>query len=268
MGLVPDKGAVQQLPELLIVSGAKPDGEVRALRGGQQLESVLSQPARGGQVDRAERGESAAEQIIERLVEDREYRDLVLIRHEAILVSLEEFYRHLSGSVTSYITGLSAWDQLHDGQRTSLSGTLHQSAPGLAVSRYEELFRRLVADFPEFSIWSNMSDHQATRTEIRNGLAGLQAVLESMASGRIPDQRWDALARAHLSALLKPIAPAGEVPADLRIPALGEGYIDHRIRVAEVGPSSEPGRDSWWSQVPVRDDACSFFAGYLTSPMA
>jgi hypothetical protein len=188
--------------------------------------------------------------------------------YEAMLGSLEEFYSRLSANVTSFVAGLTAWEQLRDGQRADLVGELQESAPGLAVGRYEELFRRLVADFPEFSIWSNMSDHQATRAELRNGLAGLQAVLESMASGRVPDQRRDALARAHRSALLKPIVPTGEMQADLRIPALGEGYIDHRIRVAEVGPSSEPGRESWWSQVPVRSDACGFFAGYLTSPMA
>ena len=146
--------------------------------------------------------------------------------HEAMLGSLEEFYSRLSANVANFVGGLTAWDQLRDGQRTHFADKLHQSAPGLAVGRYEELFRRLVTDFPEFSIWSNMSDHQATRAELRNGLAGLQAVLESMASGRVPDQRRDALARAYRSALLKPIAPAGEIPADLRIPALGEGYIE------------------------------------------
>jgi hypothetical protein len=59
----------EQLPEFLIVGAAQADGEVRALRGGQQLESALSQPARSRQVDGAERGEPAAEQIIERLAE-------------------------------------------------------------------------------------------------------------------------------------------------------------------------------------------------------
>jgi hypothetical protein len=188
--------------------------------------------------------------------------------HEAMLGGLEEFYRRLSGNVADFIAGLPGWDQLGEEQRTGIGSRLRGSVPGLAVGRYEELFRRLVADFPEFSIWSNMSDHQATRAELRNGLAGLQIVLESMACGRLPDQRREALARAHGSALLKPIAPAGEMPAELRIPALGDGYIDHRIRVAEIGPSSEPGRESWWSQVPVRDDACRFLAGYLVSPVA
>jgi hypothetical protein len=66
---------LEQLPEFLIVRAAQADGEVRARRGGQQLESALSQPARSGQVDRAERGEPAAEQVIERLAENGEDRD-------------------------------------------------------------------------------------------------------------------------------------------------------------------------------------------------
>jgi len=79
----------------------------------------------------------------------------------------------------------------------------------------------------------------------------------------------DRLALAYGAALTKPITPAGEVPAELQIPTLGEGYIDHRIRVAEVGGSSEPGRESWWDEISVRDDACRFLAEeYLAAPTA
>lgn len=77
------------------------------------------------------------------------------------------------------------------------------------------------------------------------------------------------LAMAYQAALAKQITPAGEVPAELQIPTLGEGYIDHRIRVAEVGVSSEPGRGSWWNEMLVRDDAFRFLAEeYLISPAA
>jgi hypothetical protein len=79
----------------------------------------------------------------------------------------------------------------------------------------------------------------------------------------------DRLAMAYRAALARQITPAGEVPAELRIPTLGEGYIDHRIRVAEVDVSSEPGRESWWDEIPAREDACRFLAEeYLISPAA
>lgn len=45
--------AASKRTKLLVVGVAKTQGEARALRSGQKLESPLSQPARGGQVDRA-----------------------------------------------------------------------------------------------------------------------------------------------------------------------------------------------------------------------
>ena len=235
-----------------ILAGA-PQGLRAGIARGEQLSLAGSQPAQAGWSG-----------IVEALTSVDLVAPGPVRSYEAMLTSLEEFYGRLSVNVA----GLAFWDQLGDGQRAGLAAEMHQSAPGLAIRRYEELLPRLIAEFPEFSIWSNMTDHQATRAELRSGLAGLQTVLESMACGRVPDQRRDALARAYRSALGKPIAPAGEMPAELQIPTLGEGYIDHRIRVAEVGPSAEPGRESWWEHVPVREDACRFLAGYLTSPIA
>jgi hypothetical protein len=187
---------------------------------------------------------------------------------EVRLRNLEAFYRGLSGRVAVFLADSPAWEALDQAERDRFGSRLQEAVPGLAVSRYEELFRRLVAECPEFGIWVSMFDWQAPRAELRNGLAGLGQLLESITCGRLPDQRRAALARAYQVALAKPIAPSGEVPAELQIPALGQGYIDHRIRVAEVTASSDPGRDSWWNDVPVRDDACEFLAGFLTSPAA
>jgi len=72
------------------------------------------------------------------------------------------------------------------------------------------------------------------------------------------------LASAYQAALANPIIPAGEMLAGLEIPTLEEGYIDHRIRIAEVIPSAELGRESWWSEVPVWGDACRFLVARLT----
>ena len=77
-----------------------------------------------------------------------------------------------------------------------------------------------------------------------------------------------ALSRAYTSTLSEPITPAGDMPVGLEIPALGEGYIDHRIRVAEVTSSSDPGRESWWTDVPINDNACHFLLAGLISPKA
>lgn len=188
--------------------------------------------------------------------------------HESTLATLAAFYAGLSGSVEAFLEGLAAWEGLGQAQRGRFAQQLRGSVPSRAVDRYEEMFRQLANDSPEFAMWSHMADHQATRAELQTGLAQLEHLLQSIASGRAPDQRRAALARRYRAALDRPIAPAREVPADLIIPALGEGYVDHRFRVAEVTASAEPGHDSWWNDVPARDDVCRFLAGYLLSPIA
>jgi hypothetical protein len=190
------------------------------------------------------------------------------LSHEARLELLESFYADICGHVAAYADGLAAWDGLDVAERDQLTARLRGLVPGLAVARYEELFRRLAGECPEFGIWAGMFEHQATRAEFRSGLAGLEDLLASIACERVPGKRIDALARTYRAALAKPIVPSGEVPEGLRIPSLGEGYIDHRVRVAELSASSEPGHDSWWNDVPTRDDACRFLAAYLTSPAA
>jgi hypothetical protein len=77
-----------------------------------------------------------------------------------------------------------------------------------------------------------------------------------------------ALHNAYTAALTKPITLAGEALGGLHIPTLGDGYIDHRIRIAKVSVSSEPARESWWVDVPVRDGAYEFFARHLISQEA
>jgi hypothetical protein len=187
---------------------------------------------------------------------------------EAMLEILENFYRDLSRHVIDFVSGLAAWDELGQLRRDLLRNRLRDDVPATALSRYEQLFRQLATECPEFGIWASVADHMATRSEFRSGLAGMERILQSIASGRVPDHRRAALAHTYQAALSKPIVPAGEIPAELQIPTLGEGYVNHRIRVATITASSEPGYDSWWEKLPVRDDASEFLAGYLTSPGA
>lgn len=72
-----------------------------------------------------------------------------------------------------------------------------------------------------------------------------------------------ALSVAYISAMAEPITPAGDMPAGLEIPTLGEGYVDHRFRMAEVTSSSEPGRDSWWTKIAVSNDVCNFLSMHM-----
>ncbi len=188
--------------------------------------------------------------------------------HETAAARLESYYQHLSAAVGDFLSGLAIWDALHETQREALQDELGRVLPSRAVSRYQELFARLAVDCAEFRLWAGLGEHRATRSEVRAGLASLEAILVDMSEGRLRGTQMAALSRAYQAALHKPITLSSDVPADLQMPRLGEGYIDHRFRVAEVVPSSQPGWDSWWNGLPVRSDIHRFLAAYLTSGQA
>ena len=74
-----------------------------------------------------------------------------------------------------------------------------------AGAGFEQRFRRLAGEFPEFAFWVNLVDHQATRAEIRGlrtALTGLANDLLAITTGSAPDPIRAELARAHQAAPL------------------------------------------------------------------
>ncbi|MGH3409263.1 MAG: hypothetical protein ACRDRJ_43240, partial [Streptosporangiaceae bacterium] len=118
--------------------------------------------------------------------------------------------------------------------------------------------------------WVCLPDHQdwPGPVPVAPPLAG-----PAVAAYQLPEDHLgrcrQALVLAHQAALTEPITPTREMPAGLRMPTLGEGYIDHRIRAAEINSAAEPGSESWWARLPVRDDdACRFLLTQLTAAAA
>jgi hypothetical protein len=189
---------------------------------------------------------------------------------EDTIRALRSLYESLSFRLLQFVVGLSAWERRSSQDRTHFRQAV-RAVPVVACERYELLLRDLAAEFPEVANWANLLDHQATRyqvRELRTALAGLERLLQDISDGATPDERMVALTRAYRADLERPIVEPGDVPEGLRIPVLGEAYIDPRFRVADVPTGSTPSEDSWWDDVPIRDDMNGFLAGYLTSPQA
>jgi CheY-like chemotaxis protein len=188
--------------------------------------------------------------------------------YETSLSRLGGFYRNLSGLLRAFAEGLAAWDSLDETRRARFRRILETEVPHQAARRYEELLRRLATDFPEVAFWVNLNDHQATRAELRTGLAELERAVTGFAAGRLPDDRRAGLARRYRAELDRGVVQTGDVPHGLRIPSLGEAYVDHRFRVASLGPAATPEREDWWRDRPVRGDLDEYLIGHLTSPEA
>jgi hypothetical protein len=193
--------------------------------------------------------------------------------YEENLKLLRDYFGSLSAEVSRFVTGLAVWERLNDDTRKErFTQAVLEMVPDLAVTHYEQLFRRLATDFPEVTFWANLVDHQATREDIerlRVGLAGLERVLTEIAAGKAPDERRASLTRFYQAALELPIAETGELPAeDVQLPSLGEAYVNSDFRAADVQFRDHPHIESWWDDHAVRADLQGFLIGYLTSKRA
>jgi hypothetical protein len=143
-----------------------------------------------------------------------------------------------------------------------------------AVDRFEELYRQLEEDCPEFALWAQREERRATDQMIRSGLAELSNTLDRLASDR-PPARWpERLSRACRVLLDRPIAEAHTAGLaeqglpDLVIPSLGEAYVEPPFRTASASSQARPSMDHWWNNQTKREDLVGFLAAYLCHPAA
>ncbi len=191
--------------------------------------------------------------------------------YEDLLTSLEEgYYPHLSEALKRFTRGLAVWEKLSETDQDRFSLAL-KTVPPRARSRYEELFRRLAVDFPEVACWASLRDHQAIRSDVRGlglALTGMQRMLAEISTGRLPTEQRVALARAYREELRRPIVESGAVPEGLRVPALGEAYVQPLFRAQTLMFSGGASDESSWEHNAVREDLEEFLTGFLTSPQA
>ncbi|MFD3577137.1 NACHT domain-containing protein [Streptomyces sp. NPDC058644] len=191
--------------------------------------------------------------------------------YESELVTLRGFYGGLSDQVLEYVSGCAAWEAVPEREREELRASLVESAPRRAVSAYEIMYRRLAAEFPEVAVWVNITDHQATRHEVRRiegTLRHLEEAVARAADGRVAAERYVALNRASRAAMNAPLLSLEDLPEGLVVPTLGAGYISPDFKVAAFGAADRLSEESWWEERPVHQDLEGYLAGLFTAPQA
>ncbi|MEV4170835.1 hypothetical protein [Nonomuraea sp. NPDC049709] len=187
--------------------------------------------------------------------------------YERVLEELSLHYEMLTNQLLAFLTGLAFWESWDD----TTQGRLGQEIAPRAVRRYEESFRRLVAEFPEVACWSDRVDHQATREEVRSlarGLAGIQEQLARIPATRGPSDRLASLIRSNQAALRRPIVSSSRTPAGMTIPFLDEGYVNPGFRLLTPDSRHLVASEATWARHPRRHDLDAFLAGHLTLPQA
>lgn len=190
------------------------------------------------------------------------------LSHEENLSILRRHYRAVAASLMKFLMGLKIWESLDETERGKASLRLLGELPDCACGHYQELYRRLSADFPEFEIWANLGQHQATRDVVHRGMARLEDKLSDLVAGLAPARRLLSISTANRSALLRPINAATDLQEGLQMPTLAAGYVNPGFRVVEPDVTAEISSRAWWQSVPVRKELSDFLAGFLVSPRA
>lgn len=211
---------------------------------------------------------TGAEEVGRSLISCRAPLPSPAVPFEKVLRSVEETYADYTVSLTGFLSGLACWDRWDETTRARLAGDL----PPRARRRYEELFHRLAADFPEVACWADRVDHQATRAQVRDlarGLDGIRRQLAAIPVTRTPSDRLAALIRSNRAVLARPSVSSAQTPPGMRIPSLEQGYVDPGYRLLPPPTARRPvTAEEEWAPLPRRHDLASFLAGHLTLPEA
>ncbi|MER6945089.1 hypothetical protein ABT294_13785 [Nonomuraea sp. NPDC000554] len=181
--------------------------------------------------------------------------------HAETREAVERVYRQMSAAMETYVRGLALWDELSVDEQLLLPRMLGDEPPAHALRIYDENYRFLAVDSPEFGVWSLAAETQA----LGAGLSRAARLLAELAPPRVGDRPMIHLVRMAATALDQPLMAGGRAPEDVTLPLLGEGYISPRCRVAEMTRDATPAVKSWWSDQRELPDTEAFLVGHLTS---
>ena len=173
---------------------------------------------------------------------------------EAFERPLIRYYFEVAGATFEFLAGLRAFAAIETRRATP-------ELTGAASRHYQAAYRKLAVEIPEFRLWSDMTDSQATRSMIRDVLDALPRPEQALLSGLVR------LSRARLD---QPILTTADTPPGLVLPTLGDGYIEPSGLVATAGPEDVPATERWWQTTPTRAvrDVQVFAVAHLTGPEA
>jgi hypothetical protein len=172
-----------------------------------------------------------------------------------------DFEVALTGLAVSERHGITSEDH-------SLLRNMRRIVPGNASRRYQESYRRLAADIPEFGMWVHLAEHEHTREVVGTGLGELRRHLERISSHRTVDLRRRELSAGYQAVLRQPVLRSDDIPPGLSLPPLEEAYVPPRGRAAYAVHSGTPSAEEWWDRLPVAGDLQSVIAAHLVHPVA
>jgi predicted kinase len=184
---------------------------------------------------------------------------------EQVLDDLADYYAGLGGLLEQFLLGLRAFEHRGDSVGAALGD---ERLTGAAVARYEQAFRTLAVQAPEFGAWTGMIDSRATRATLRDiadGLSRQIAELCATSGGATTDAIRNGLSTLHTAQLDRPGIASPYAGDHVVMPSLGCGYVNPHGQVAVAGPTDKPATEQWWKDSEPVADVHAYLLAHLTT---
>ena len=241
-------------------------------------------------------------EVLQEALGHKSYRSLEITKEETRLL-VEKATRTLYGSEIpapsaswgfhENLSRVAAWmGRLNLAVREFVTGltagpTISRTTADRATLRYESHFLRLSADVIEFRVWSELTEHAATRSALDHGtgvadilrgqseaLARLENILRNAhpaASTRPATDQRAILAAVNAAALTGQIVPdsaAQHYGRHITFPTVREIFVNPRYRFTRADPEFRLADETWWKELPSSDNLDLRLAAHIASAQA
>ncbi|WP_156057728.1 NACHT domain-containing protein [Micromonospora parva] len=183
---------------------------------------------------------------------------------------VKPFYRNLTLRCISFLQNFEVWRRIDSVRATD---PLVHDIVRRAMLRYESEYKSLAAKVPEFGIWATLGQSDATLGAVQRAgesLSRLERLLMSISvkADRAGTRVREVNAAVNRAVLAEPLVAtdSSEDLAQLRVPAVQDGYLTPTFRWAVMDEKSRPADDNWWALKEQGSDLDTFLAAYFSSP--
>lgn len=206
---------------------------------------------------------------------------------------LTPLYEELTKGFLSFLECLALWDIANDRQRNEIKMGF-RPLPELAFSYFRGQYYQLALEYEEFYIWSNLHEHEETRSSLRKmslylqkhtalveasqkvidvGLHQLSDVIKSMPdyiNAKHANSVIAELGKLYASAIEEPIIKDTSIDVDgnaiLTYPKKSEIFIPQAYKVIRYSGKEQLENEITWKHQLTRNDLAGFLLSYLSSP--
>lgn len=207
---------------------------------------------------------------------------------EQTAAQLNDLYSQMARGIDQLLRQLAVWDRADGAARDRIQAAIRE-LPDQAKNIYKGQYVALCTDFPEFSVWANLQEHNLNRQAVEKVGADVRAVLKLLdvrqndidigltalnnaVAGVLSDSTDEVLkglGLAYRASVEEPIIDdtyASGTGVDLRYPKKSEIFVPQAFRSLRYRRGDRLEDEKLWKDLPVKHDIGTHVLAHLASP--